>query len=93
MAGEDNDRRRLEQGFDTRAGLFLEGGVAGADAFVDEQDVVAQRGGNAEGEAGLHAGRIDLHGQFEEIAQIGEAGDFGDAVADLGPAHAEQRAA
>ena len=72
--------------------LALEGGVADREHLVDEQDLRLEVGGDGEGEPHRHPARVALHRRVEEALDLGELDDLVEAGADLGPAHAEDRA-
>ena len=93
MAREDDDRGAVEEALDPLPHLFLESRVAGADALVDQQDIVMRGGGDSKRQPREHAGRIGAHWQPQKIAELGEFGDFVELGGDLGPTHSHHIAA
>src|SRR5215831_15715243 len=93
MAGEDDDRGAVKKAFDALVRLLAEGFVAGADAFVDQENIALRRGGDGKGQPREHAGRIGSQRQRQEITQFGEVGDLVELGCDLTPVHAQHVAA
>ena len=76
-----------------RSALSMKAASPGAAALVEQQAVGLDGGGHREGQAQLHAGRVDANGALKEAAQVGERGDPLHARLDLGPGHAQKQAA
>ena len=60
-----------------RFGFLLEGDVASAKNFVDEQDFGFNRGCYRKSQPHLHTGRITTHGDIQKVAEFGKSGDLG----------------
>ena len=56
--------------------LFLEGGIAHRQHFVDQQDLRLQVGGDGKGQAHLHPGAVMLEGGIDELLDLGKGHDF-----------------
>ena len=72
--------------------FLLELGIADREHFVDDQDFRLQMRRDGEGEAHIHAGGIALDRRVEELLDLGKGDDLVEFPADLGAAHAEDRA-
>jgi len=59
----------------TRA-LAHEGGVDGADALVEQQDLRLDGGDHAQRQADAHAGGVSAKGHVEVVAELGKLGDL-----------------
>ena len=91
--GDEDDRAAARRDLvHLRQRLALEGGVADREHLVDEQDLRLEVGGDGEGEPHRHAARVALDRRVEEALDVGERDDLVEAAADLGAAHAEDRA-
>ena len=80
MRRQQNDLGAADEVLHARLRLFLEVGVAGADAFVDQQDVRRLHGRQCESQPHLHAGRIDPRRQRQILAEFGELLDVTDVL-------------
>ena len=95
VVGDDEQRGALlAELADAVEALVLEIGVAHRERFVDDQYIRAVRGGDAEGQAHLHAAGVHAHRLVDIVADFGkgfdfrhQAGDFFDAVAEQLPGH------
>lgn len=76
MRGEHEDAGARDELLEAGAGFGHEGGVDGANAFVEEEDFGFDAGDHAEGEADAHAGGVGAKRHGEVIAELGEFGDF-----------------
>lgn len=76
VRGENEDAGARDELLEAGAGLGHEGGVDGADAFVEEEDFRFNTGDHAEGEADAHAGGVGAQRHREVVAELGEFGDF-----------------
>ena len=72
--------------------LRAEHGVAGGEDLVDEEDVGIDRGRDREAEPGPHPGRVRLDRCVDELADVGELDDPGQAALHLAVVDAEERA-
>ena len=72
--------------------FFWNVGVADREHLVDEQDLRLQMRRDGERQPHVHAARVALDRRVEELLDLGEGDDLVELAADLGPAHAEDRA-
>ena len=72
--------------------FLLETDIADGKNFVHEKDFRLEMGGDSEGQADVHAGRIVLHGRINEFFEFGKGHDFVELADDLGFAHAQDGA-
>ena len=72
--------------------LLLEEHVTDGQRLVHDVDVGLEVGEEREGEADEHAGGVLLDGPVDELADLGEVEDGGQAVAHLGPGKPSRRA-
>ena len=63
--------------------LLLEGGVADGEHLVDQQDVGVHLDRHREREPDLHAGRVVLELEVDELLELGELDDLVEALARL----------
>src|ERR1019366_7957770 len=73
VGGQYEDLGAAHHVLEPDSGTLEEGGVAGQDPLIHQQDLRANGGGEREGEADHHARGVDAHGKVEEVAKVGEA--------------------
>ena len=78
--------------FDLAEAFLLELGVADREHLVDDQDLGFEMRGDGKGETHIHAGRVALDRGVEKFLDLGKGDDLVEFPADLGAAHAENRA-
>ena len=92
VADEQQGRAVVEHALDALVAGELKARVADGQRFVEDEDLRLDRRRHGEGEAHVHAARVDLHRLIDELADVGEARDRVEARADLVLGEAEQRA-
>ena len=83
MRNDQQSRTGFPEVADAVEALVLEVRIADRERFVDDQDVGPHCGGDAEGQAHLHAARVHPHRLVDVLADLGEGLDLGHQRGDL----------
>jgi hypothetical protein len=92
VGNEDEGGAAVDDFADALKTLLGKEHVAHAEGFINNQDVGLDADGDGEGESHHHAGRVSLHRLFDEVADVGEGGDFIEAPGHLRAGQAIDRA-
>ena len=89
---EEQRHPSLDELTDPAHALVLEVGVAHREGLVDDQHVGLHVCLHGEGEPQHHPARVELHGLFDELADVGERGDLVEPALHLGLRDVQDRA-
>ena len=90
MRDDQQSRSLFAELSDPVEALVLEIGIAHGQRLIDDQHVGPHRGGDAEGDAHLHAAGIGAHRLVEVVADLGECLDLRQDAFDVGLGMAHQ---
>ena len=92
MADEEHGAALLGDVSHLAEALPLEIGIADREDLVDEEDLRLEMRGDGERESEVHPARVALDRSIDELFDLRKGDDLVEFPADLGPAHAEDRA-
>ncbi len=90
MGGHHHHIGVLDDGVDALTGFFAEGRIAGAEHFIDQQNIRVSGGGDGKADAGAHARRIGAHGQMQIVAKFAKFDDLRQGFFDLAIGHTQK---